>query len=275
MSPIDAVNSNGSNYDSPLELQPAAQDANGRGELLSVMSKWAEGRSHVEHLVETDRVPQKEGAMLVFQSLVIIWCVINNYPARLLKKFTVYDFVNFVKKGNGQYVCAVTDGNKYKFRRALKFNEFEQKVMTFYFKRVRPFWINAFDVLKDSFLTEPLDLTLQEVTQSFFYISLGKKQLNVTRVCENFQNKMNAAHRKPKRRLIYEPTTTILENDGTVSSTVEMISQATKTPPNNTPDSDSAAQRQLKPVEMTTMSPTSKKQLFYSSDSFTSLNSVS
>ena len=39
--------------------------------------------------------------------------------------------------------------------------------MTFHFKRVRPFWITAFDVLKDSFLTEPLDLTLQEVTVIF------------------------------------------------------------------------------------------------------------
>ena len=107
--------------------------------VVIVMSKWAEGRSHVAHLVETDRDPQKEEAMLVFQSLVIIWCAINNYPARLLKKFTLYDFVNFVKKGNGHYVCAVTDGNKYKFRRALKFNEFEQKVMTFYFKRVPHF----------------------------------------------------------------------------------------------------------------------------------------
>ena len=77
-----------------------------------------------------------------------------------------------------------------------------------------------------------------------------------------------------KKRLVYEQTTTILENDGTVSSTVEVISQATKTPPTNTPDSDSAAQRQLKPVEITTMSPTSKKQLFYSSDS-SSINSVS
>ena len=67
LSPIDAVNSNGSNYASPLELQPAAQDAGARGKLLSVMSKWAEGRSHVEHLVKTDRVPQKEEAMLVFQ----------------------------------------------------------------------------------------------------------------------------------------------------------------------------------------------------------------
>ena len=86
---------------------------------------------------------------------------------------------------------------------------------------------------------------------------------------------MNAAHRKPKRRLVYEPTTTILENDGTVSSTVEVVSRATKTPPTNTPDSYSATQRQLKPVEMTTMSPTSKKQLLYSSDSFASINSVS
>ena len=275
LSPIDAVNSNGSNYASPLELQPAVQDVSDRGELLSVMSKWGEGCSHVEHLVETNRVLQKEEAALVFQSLVIIWCVINKYPARLHKKFTVYDFVKFVKKGNCQYVCVVTDGNKYKFRRALKFNEFAQKVMTFYFKSVRPFWINAFDVLKDSFLTEPLDLTLQEVTQSFFYNSQGKKQLNGTRVCENFQNKMNAAHRKPKRRIVYEPTTTILENNGTVSSTVDVISQATKTPPTNTPDSYSATQRQLKPVEMTTMSPTSKKQLFYSSDGFASINSVS
>ena len=39
------------------------------------MSNWAEGRSHVEHLVQIDRVPQKEEAMLVFQSLVIIYLV--------------------------------------------------------------------------------------------------------------------------------------------------------------------------------------------------------
>ena len=166
------------------------------------------------------------------------------------------DFMNFVKKRNGQYVCAVTEGNKYKFRRALKFNEFEKKVMNFCFKRVSPFRVNALSVLKDSFLTEPFDLTLQEVTQSFFYNSQVKKQLNVTRVCENFQNKINSAHRKPKRWLVYESTTTLLENDGTVSSTVEGISQATKTPPPITPDSDSAAQRKLKPVAMTTMSPT-------------------
>ena len=201
MSPIDKVNSNGRNYASPLDSLPAAQDARDRCELLSVMSKWAEGRSHVVHPVQIGRVPQKEEAMLVFQSVVIIWCVINNYPARLLKKFTVYGFVNFVKKGNGQYVCAVTDGNKYKFWTALKFNEFEKKVMTFYFTRVRPFWmnwINAFDVLKASFLTERLDSTLQEVTQSFLLQFAKEKQLNVIRVCENFQNKMNAVHRKPK-----------------------------------------------------------------------------
>ena len=72
--------------------------------------------------------------------------------------------------------------------------------MTSYFTPVHPFWINAFDVLKESFFTEPRELTLQEVTQSFFYHSQGKKQLNVTRVCENFQNKMKAAHRKPKKK---------------------------------------------------------------------------
>ena len=153
------------------------------------MSKCAEGRSHVEHLVQNDRVPQKEEAMLVFQSLVITWCVINNYPARLLKKFTVYDFVNFVKKGNSPYVCDVTDGNKYKFRRALKFNEFEKKVMTFYFKRVRPFWINAFDVLKDSFLTELLDLTLQEVKQSFLYNSQGKNNWMLPEFVRTYKTK--------------------------------------------------------------------------------------
>ena len=185
------------------------------------MSKWAEGRSHVELIVENDRVPQKDEAMLVFQSLVIIWCVINNYPAQLLKKFTECDFVNFVKKGNGQYVCAVTDGNKYKFRRALKFNEFEQKMMTFCFKRVRPFWINAFDVLKDSVLTEPLDLTLQEVTQSFIFQFTREKQVNVTRVCENFQNKMNAAHRKP----IEDSSTSQLQQ---FSKTMELLVQQWK-----------------------------------------------
>ena len=112
MSPIDAVNSNGSNYACLIDSLPAAQDASDRCELLSVLSEWAKGRSHVEHLVQIDRGAQKEEAMFVFQVFVIIWCVINNYPARLLKKFTVYDFVNFVKKGNGQYVCDVTDGNK-------------------------------------------------------------------------------------------------------------------------------------------------------------------
>ena len=40
--------------------------------------------------------------------------------------------------------------------------------MTSYFTPVHPFWINAFDVLKESFFTEPRELTLQEVTQSFF-----------------------------------------------------------------------------------------------------------
>ena len=278
LSPIDVppvVNSNGSNYASPLEDLPAARGTSNRGEMLSFVSKWAEGRSHVEYLMKIDRIPQKEEAVLVFQSLVIIWCVINNYPGRLLKKFTVYDFVNFVKKANGQYVCAVTDGHKYKFRRVLKFSEFEKNVMTFYFKRVRPIWISASDVLKESFLTQHLDLTLKEVTHSFLYNSQGKSQLNIPRVCENFQKKMNSAHRKPKRRLVYEPTPTVLGNGATASSTMDVISQATETPSTSTPASDSTAQRQLQQIELNTMSPTSKKQLFYYSDSFASINSVS
>ena len=110
--PIDAVNSNGSNYAFPLTSLQAAQDASDRGELLSFMSNRAEGRSHVKNLVQIDRAPQKEETMLVFQSLVIIWCVINNCPTRLLKKFTMYNFVNIAKKGNGQYVRALTGGNK-------------------------------------------------------------------------------------------------------------------------------------------------------------------
>ena len=84
---------------------------------------------------------------------------------------------------------------------------------------------------------------------------------------------MNSAHRKPKRRLVYEPTPTILGNGATASSTMEVISKATETPSTSTPASDSTAQRQI--VELTTMSPTSKKQLFYYSDSFASINSVS
>ena len=56
---------------------------------------------------------------------------------------------------------------------------------------------------------------------------------------------------------------------------MDVIFQATETPLTNTPDSDSAAQWQLKQVEMTTMSPTSKKQLSYSSDSFASVILVS
>ena len=50
---------------------------------------------------------------------------------------------------------------------------------------------------------------------------------------------MNAAHKRS--------TPTLLENDETACSKVEVISQATKTPPTTTPYSDSAAQRQLKP----------------------------
>ena len=88
---------------------------------LKAMKKWAESRSHIEHLVNSDvTTPTKEDCLLVFQCLVIMWCYINKYPPRLLKRFTVYDFVNIVKNSTAtsgevdEYIASISDGKKYK-----------------------------------------------------------------------------------------------------------------------------------------------------------------
>ena len=56
---------------------------------LKAMKKWEESRSHIKHLVDSDvTTPTKEDCLLVFQCLIIMWCYFNNYPPRLLKRFT-------------------------------------------------------------------------------------------------------------------------------------------------------------------------------------------
>ena len=168
-----------------------------------VLEKWGESISHIEYLVKSNVTPTKEDCCLVFQFLVIMWCYINNYSSRLLKRFTVYDFVNIQKEVSRQketYNTSVNDGNKYKYRAALKFNKLEYEVMTYYFKRIRPLWTNGTQLLKDSFdtITKVPDFT--ERTQSFFYNSKGKTQLNASRICENFDSKMTALHKKTSLR---------------------------------------------------------------------------
>ena len=113
----------------PSNIPPAMPPS---GEQSQAMKKWAEGRSHTQHLVDCDKTPPKKDCLLVFQGLMIMWCHINSY---LLKRFTVYDFVNFNENGSGSFVCAVEDGTKYKYRTALRFNKFEKSVLTFFFKK--------------------------------------------------------------------------------------------------------------------------------------------
>ena len=99
-------------------------------ERSQAMKKWAECRSHIQHLVDCDKTPQNEDCLLVFQCLMIKWCYISSYSSCLLKRFTVYEFVHFNK--NGSFVFAVKDGTKFEHRTALKFNKFEKSVLTFF-----------------------------------------------------------------------------------------------------------------------------------------------
>ena len=82
----------------PSKFPPATPPSDERSQ---AMKKWAEGRAHIQHLVDCDKTPPKEDCLLVFQCLMIMWCYINSYPSRLLKRFTVYDFVNFNENGSG------------------------------------------------------------------------------------------------------------------------------------------------------------------------------
>ena len=190
--------------------------------------------------------------MLVFQSLVIIWCVINCYPARLLKKFMCMTlWTSSVKEKVNMFVLWLMEVSTN--LGVLKFSEFEKKWL---YQTWPPFWIDAFDVLKGSFLTALLDSTLQEVTQSIFY-NPNRKKMNATRVCENFQNKMNAAHRKPKRGLVYEPSPEHLETDATPSPSVEVASS-----PTNTPRFRFSSSKTVDACRNDCQVPTSKKQLF-------------
>jgi len=250
-------------YNIPTALQPR----DGRSQ---AMKKWVEGRSHIQHLVDCDKTPPKEDCLLVFQCLMIMWCYINNYPSRLLKRFTVYDFVNFSENGTGtgSFVCAIEDGTKYKYRTGLRFNKFEKSVLTFFFKRIRPVWINALKVLKDSFDVTTIVLDSKERTQSFFYNSQGNKQLNVSRVCENFQSKMNATHKKKRKFIATRP------DDGRQCTDADSENGCPTTMADPTVHARSAVR--ISQNEMMTMSPNSKKLVFYSDlDIIESLNGVS
>ena len=225
----------------PLNIPPAVPPSDER---CRAMQKWAEGRSYIHHLVDCDKTPPREDCLLVYQFLMIMWSYINGYPSRLLKRFTVYDFVNFSESSSGSFVCAVEDGTKYKYRTALRFSEFEKRVLTFYFKRIRTFWIDALRLLNsESFDVTSIATDFKERTQSFFYNSQGNKQLNVSRVCENFQSKMNVTHIK-KRKLT------------DAAGPVDKV--------------------RITQNVMMTISPTSKKRFFYSDSQFVeSFNGVS
>ena len=216
---------------------------------LKAMKKWAESRSHIEHLVNSDvTTPTKEDCLLVFQCLVIMWCYINNYSQRLLKRFTVYDFVNIVKNSTAEgdeYIASISAGSKYTYRTELKFNKFENKVMTYYFKRVRPLWTNGSQLLNDSFSTTTMGCDFNEVTQHFFYNSNGNKQPNISRICENFQSKMTAPHKKI-RKSTDTPNAADEERDE-----------------NYNPES---RKKRVSHSEMKLISPCSKKRIFYSSE---------
>ena len=111
------------------EFPPAMPPSDERSQ---AMKKWAQGRAHFQHLVDCDKTPPKEDCLLVFQCLMIMWRYINSYPSRLLKRFTVYDFVNFNENDSGSFVVAFEDGTKYKYRTALRFTKFEKSVLTFF-----------------------------------------------------------------------------------------------------------------------------------------------
>ena len=222
-------------------------------ERSQAMKKWAEGRAHIQHLVDSP----KEDCMLVFQCLMIMWCYINSYPSRLLKRFTVYDFVNFNENGSGSYVVAVEDGTKYKYRTALRFNKFEKSVLTFFFKHIRPLWINALRVLNESFDVTTLVADFKERTQSFFYNSQGKNQLNNSRVCENFQSKMNATHKKKRKAIVAGPDEDRI-NDDAENHRPSTIDDPTV----------NLKKARISQNELMTMSLTSKKRVFFSDSDF-------
>ena len=62
-------------------------------ELRAMMQKWSGSRSHIIFVTIFDTTPHKEECLLIFQCLVVLWCNINSYPSRLLKRFFEYDFV--------------------------------------------------------------------------------------------------------------------------------------------------------------------------------------
>ena len=245
------------------------------------MQKWADSRSYIEHLTKVDATPPKEDCLLVFQCLIIMWCYINSYPSRLLKRFTVYDFVNIVDKNNEdkEFVVSVLDGNKYKYRTALKFNKFEKQVMTFYFKRIRPLWISGLKLLNDSFSTCIDTISnnkIQEITQIFFYNSNGNKQLNVARICENFQAKMTAPHKKSKPKASLDDKLGPSSSSAQVPDPINKISSQ-QTPlevalvtsdvlENNENVDPEPRRKRLSHHELMLISPISKKRLFYSTD---------
>ena len=113
----------------PPKFPPAMPPSDERAQ---AMKKWSEGRAHIQHLVDCDKTPPKEDSLLVFQCLMIMWCYINSYPSRLLKRFTVYDFVKCNENGSVSFVVAVEDGTKNKYRTALRFNKFEKSLDIFF-----------------------------------------------------------------------------------------------------------------------------------------------
>ena len=237
----------------------------------AMMQKWSDSCSHIDFVTNFETTPHKEDCLLIFQCIVIMWCNINSYPSRLLKRFTVYDFVNMVDHGNSFKYVSVSDGNKYKYRTALKFNKFEYKVLLFYFKHIRPKWTNSFKLLtKESFpVTVIADPNVQEMTQLFFYNSNGNKQINVARVCENFNTKMSAAHKKPKRRSTNAP---IDKLGASISSRPLLATEEVLIYPANaiSPENDEnvepqhSKRKRLSHNDMMQMSPNSKRQIFYS-----------
>ena len=137
--------------------------------------------------------------------------------------------------------------------------------MTFFFKRIRPVWINALRVLKESFDVTTLVADFKERTQSFFYNSQGNKQLNVSRVCENFQSKMNATHKKKRKAIVAGPDEE-RRNDDDENPRPSTIDDPTV----------NLQKARIPQNEMMTMSPTSKKRVFYSDSDFVeSFNGVS
>ena len=237
----------------------------------AMMQKWLDSSSYIDFVTNVETTPRKEDCILIFQCLVMMSCYINSYPSRLLKWFTVYDFVNMVDNGNGFIYVSVSDGNKYNYRTALKFNKFEKKVITFYFKHIRPKWTNSFKLLtNESFpVTVIADPKVHEMTQLFFYNSNGNKQINVARVCENFNTKLPAAHKKPKRRSTNAPVDKL---GASISPQPLLATEEVLILPSNafSPDYDETVEPQhskrqrLSYNYMTQMSPNSKRQIFYS-----------